>query len=339
MSLSETAFKYSQEIIGLEHLDELSNIRPIKGYVGTAPTGKPHIAYLCLGIAISRMIKVGIIPTVMIADYHAAMDNNKTDWDSLNARAEYYILAMKSILVACGVSNDKVKFVRGSSFQRKPTYIDDLLKLATKTNFKDAKKANAEVVKCSSNPLIGNLLYPLMQALDEEHLDQDFEFGGVDQRKIMMFSHDKMPSIGYNRKRSYVMYPMIPGLAKGGKMSASVPNSKIDLVDSDTIIAIKCKKAWSIDGQSDHNGVLAIFKLIIFELNDLVCVNRDAKYGGNLEYINFSDMLKDFEEKKVASIDLKNALTKYLIELITPIRKTLLSSGLLDKAYPCPENH
>ena len=336
-SLANTAFKYSQEIIGLNHLEHIHQTRQLKGYVGTAPTGKPHVAYICLGIAISRMIKKGIIPTVMFADYHAAMDNNKTEWNQVNARTEYYTVAMKAILKSCKVDPDLVRFVKGKSFQRTPEYMDDLIHLATKVKFKDAKKANAEVVKCNSNPLVSNLLYPLMQALDEEHLDQDFEFGGVDQRKILMFSLDHMPSIGYNRKRCYVMYPMIPGLAKGGKMSASIPNSKIDLTDSDVMITKKCNKAWSVDGDIDQNGVLAIYKLIVFELmedsdSDLI-VKRDDQYGGDLHYKSYQDMEDDFVTGKVASVDLKQNLGRFLIEILSPIREELLESGLTEAAY------
>jgi tyrosyl-tRNA synthetase len=45
----------------------------------------------------------------------------------------------------------------------------------------DAKKAGAEVVKQVESPLLSGLLYPGLQALDEQYLDVDFQFGGVDQ--------------------------------------------------------------------------------------------------------------------------------------------------------------
>ncbi len=46
---------------------------------------------------------------------------------------------------------------------------------------RDAKKAGAEVVKQVETPQLSSLLYPGLQALDEEYLDVDFQFGGVDQ--------------------------------------------------------------------------------------------------------------------------------------------------------------
>jgi tyrosyl-tRNA synthetase len=45
-------------------------------------------------------------------------------------------------------------------------------------------------VKQSSNPLLSGLLYPGLQALDEEYLKCDAQFGGVDQRKIFMFAEE-----------------------------------------------------------------------------------------------------------------------------------------------------
>jgi tyrosyl-tRNA synthetase len=75
---------------------------------------------------------------------------------------------------------------------------------------------------------MSNLLYPILQALDEEYLNVDVQFGGVDQRKIFMFARENLPRIGY-RKRAHLMNPLIPGLGETGKMSSSEPLSKVSL--------------------------------------------------------------------------------------------------------------
>lgn len=49
----------------------------------------------------------------------------------------------------------------------------------------DAKKAGAEVVKQVESPLLSGLLYPGLQALDEQYLDVDFQFGGIDQVRFV----------------------------------------------------------------------------------------------------------------------------------------------------------
>ena len=72
----------------------------------------------------------------------------------------------------------------------------------------------ALTITCSTYPI------PL-QALDEEYLGVDAQFGGVDQRKIFMFAEKYLPTLGY-KKRAHLMNPMIPGLT-GDKMSSSDP--------------------------------------------------------------------------------------------------------------------
>ena len=57
----------------------------------------------------------------------------------------------------------------------------DNYRLAAIVTEHDAKKAGAEVVKQVESPLLSSLLYPGLQALDEQYLGVDFQFGGVDQ--------------------------------------------------------------------------------------------------------------------------------------------------------------
>lgn len=65
----------------------------------------------------------------------------------------------------------------------------------------------AQVVKQVEFPLLSGLLYPGLQALDEEYLKVDAQFGGVDQRKIFTFSEKYLPQLGYE-KRIHFMNPM-----------------------------------------------------------------------------------------------------------------------------------
>ena len=69
-------------------------------------------------------------------------------------------------------------------------YTLDVYRLSSMVSEHDAKKAGAEVVKQSQNPLISGLLYPGLQGLDEEYLHCDAQFGGIDQRKIFMFAEE-----------------------------------------------------------------------------------------------------------------------------------------------------
>lgn len=51
------------------------------------------------------------------------------------------------------------------------------------------------------------ILFKGLQALDEEYLKVDAQFGGVDQRKIFTFAEKYLPQLGY-QKRAHLMNPM-----------------------------------------------------------------------------------------------------------------------------------
>merc|ERR1740137_424561 len=105
------------------------------------------------------------------------------------------------------------------------------------------------------------MLYPGLQALDEEYLKVDAQFGGVDQRKIFTFAEKYMPQLGYG-KRIHLMNPMVPGLT-GGKMSSSDEDSKIDMIDSEAQVKKKLKKAFCEPGNITNNGILSFVKYVV----------------------------------------------------------------------------
>ena len=124
---------------------------------------------------------------------------------------------------AVGVPLDKLEFILGTSYQLgNYNYSLDTAKLMSMVSERNAKRAGAEVVKQTDDGPVSGLVYPMMQALDEEYLKVDVQLGGVDQRKIFAFATEWLPKIGY-RKRAHLMNPMVPGL-QGGKMSASDPS-------------------------------------------------------------------------------------------------------------------
>jgi tyrosyl-tRNA synthetase len=103
----------------------------------------------------------------------------KAPWDLLRLRTEYYEAVIKAMLQSIGVPIDKLKFVVGTSYQLSREYNLDVYRLMALTTEHDSKKAGAEVVKQVDSPLLSGLVYPLLQALDEEYLGVDAQFGGV----------------------------------------------------------------------------------------------------------------------------------------------------------------
>jgi tyrosyl-tRNA synthetase len=190
-----------------------------KVYWGSATTGRPHCGYLVPALKIAQLLAAGCDVTILLADIHGFLDNLKAPIELVMHRAEYYRLIISSMLQAVGVSLEKLRVVLGSSYQKSPEYVMDVYKLTSLISEHDAKRAGAEVVKQSDNAPLSSLLYPILQVLDEQYLDCDAQFGGVDQRKLFVAAKEWLPKLGY-RQRAHLLNPMVPGL-HGGKMSSS----------------------------------------------------------------------------------------------------------------------
>ncbi len=327
-----------QEVVGEEKIKDILNERDVKIYWGTAPTGKPHVGYLVPILKIADFLKAGCEVTILFANMHAYLDNMKSTWELLEKRTQYYEFIIKEMLKLMDVPLDKLKFVIGTDFQLKEKYTLDVYKLSAMASTKDTQKAGAEVVKQVTNPKMSGLLYPILQALDEQHLGVDIQFGGVDQRKIFMFAREFLPKIGYEKK-SHLMNYLIPGLGESGKMSSSEPNSKIDFDDTDKQIKKKINKAFSVDGVIENNGLLALLKFIIFKKLDAegreFIIDRPEQYGGKISFKSYQEVEKAFSSKELASVDLKQGISEEIIKLITPLRDAIIKNEKLYlEAYP-----
>ncbi|XP_012945400.1 tyrosine--tRNA ligase, cytoplasmic [Aplysia californica] len=320
---------------GEKTLREVLEQRELTVYWGTAPTGKPHIAYFVPMCKLADFLEAGCRVKVLIADLHAYLDDQKSPWEKLEHRAKYYETAIKAMLTSIGVQIDKLEFVRGTDFQLSKEYTLDVYKLHSHVTLENAKKAGTDVVKQTESPKINSLLYPGLQALDEQYLDVDAQYGGLDQRKIFVYAREVMPKLGY-KKRIHFMTPMVPGL-QGDKMSASKEESKIDLLDSQEDVKKKLKAAFCEEGKVEGNGVLAFCERVLFPLRkDGFVIKREEKHGWDLTFDTYAELQESFEKKEVHPVDLKNCVAGYLNELLEPIRAEFAkpeNQKLLANAY------
>jgi tyrosyl-tRNA synthetase len=326
----------TQEIITQGELEKLLREKEHPAvYLGTAVTGKPHVAYFIWVLKLADFLRAGFEVKLLLADLHGLLDN--TPWELLEKRYEYYNLVIPAMFTAIGADVSRFTIVKGSSFQRDGAFFTDVLRLATMTTVHGATKAGSEVVKQSENPKLSGLIYPLMQALDEEYLGVDVQYGGADQRKILVFARESLPKIGY-RPRVELMTPIIPGLI-GEKMSASKEESKIDVLDDPQTVERKLQKAYCPEGVVEGNGVLSFLKHVTMVLKEdagsALSIERPEKFGGSLSFNTYAQLEEAFLAKKIHPLDLKAALAKEVNALLAPVQAAMRGKErLIADAYP-----
>ena len=179
------------------------------------------------------------------------------------------------------------------------------------------------------------ILYPLMQCADIFYLPADICQLGLDQRKVNMLAREVSSKLDKPKPIS-LSHHMLMGLGKPPdteltgidravklKMSKSNPDSAIFMLDSPEDIKRKINKAYCPPNDINENPVLEYCKYIIFELIDVFQVKRPEKYGGDVSYNTFDELEKDYKEGRLNPPDLKPTVSKYLIQLLKPIQKTI----------------
>jgi tyrosyl-tRNA synthetase len=322
------------EVVTEEELDDLLSDDPTI-YIGYAPTGEMHIGHFTTIRKLADFLRADLDVKVLIADLHAHLDDEKSPFELLDARATYYRAAIEGMVGAAGADPERISFVRGRDFELSSEYSLDLLRMAADTTISRVQRAGSEVVRQSENPKLGGLIYPLMQTLDIDALDADIAYGGIDQRGIYMLSRelfadrDEDPPV-------CVFAPLLSGLA-GGKMSASDATSKINLTDDPDTVAEKLQGAYCPQGEVTGNGVLEYLEYLVFpildERDEEFVVGRPEQYGGDLVYESYDELEADFVSEGLHPQDLKNAAAEYISMAIDPIRERL-DAQLLAEAYP-----
>ncbi len=315
----EIAASNAEEIVTEEEIREIvSAKKSFNFYYGTAPTGPFHFAYLIPLNKLVQLSEIGGKGTILLADYHAHLDSQKTSFELMDLRSKYYEECIRGIL---GEHAKKLKFVRGSTYQHKRNYVEDLYKIAARVTTKRALRAASEVVRIRGDAKVSELMYPLLQILDVKYLKADITVGGIDQRNIYMLGREVLETIDY-KKGAYIFMPLLPSLRGGGaKMSASDPLSHIRVTDSPQDIKTTIKKAYCPAGDLEQNPITATIRYILMPRFGKILIKRKEKFGGDVEFDNIDEFEKAYVEQKIHPLDVKQAVSEGLIELLAPARE------------------
>ncbi|MEM3372834.1 MAG: tyrosine--tRNA ligase [Candidatus Anstonellales archaeon] len=322
------------ECITKEELKELFETKKtLKHYIGFEISGKVHLGTgLMTSLKIKHLKKAGIKTTIFMADYHAWINNKFSgNLDLIQEVAKsYFEPAMKSLGL------EETEFILASEVYKDSNYWKKVLDICRNTTMNRMLRCTTIMGRNSSD--LSNdcsyIVYPAMQCADIIHLDVDIMHGGMDQRKVHMLYKDIKDKLK-ERKRVAIHTKLLMGLQGpkrmgfeedelldsqiSSKMSKSNPMSCIFIHDSEDEIRMKIKSAYC-PAKDLNNPIIELAELIINEYRELK-IERPQKFGGEITYYNFAELCNDYKEGKLHPMDLKNAITEYLIKILEPSRR------------------
>lgn len=306
-------------------------------YIGLEISGFLHLGSLIsTGFKINDFMKAGVNCTVFLADWHTLInDKLGGNLETISKVSKYYADAFR--LVCPGVN-----IVMGTElYNSKKEYWSELVSITKHMSLARTIRTLDIMGRSENSDKIdlAKLLYPPMQAADIHSLDLDIVHAGMDQRKIHMLVREIFPKKKW-KVPVCVHHSLLPGLTQpksstidyGGeatKMSKSDPNSGIFIHNSDEEIRKKIRKGWCEEGLIENNPILEMVKQVIFHEFESINVERPEKFGGNVSYNNYEELIEDFSQKKLHPGDLKQTVGEYLVKIISPIREKLSLSDEL----------
>lgn len=320
----------AEEIITLEELRHLLETNPHpRAYDGFEPSGIPHIATGLMKAEYGKDLqRAGVEFIVLLADWHAYLNNKMGgDMEKIRQAGEFFVKVWKLL-------DFRPTVVWASDLVSQTEYWETLMRISKAVTLTRIKRA-APIMgrKESEMQSAAFFLYPLLQATDIKMLNVDICQLGIDQRRVNVMFREIAEKFEW-KKPVLVHHHLLIGLQANKrmeysedhfdeiKMSKSKPDTAIFVTDSPEEIRRKLKKAYCPTGEIENNPIIDIVRNIILrrEGNKLL-VPRDEKYGGDIVYSSFEDLINDFKGGKLHPLDLKNAVAEWLIEKLAPVRK------------------
>ncbi len=319
------------EIIGEEELIEmLKSGKELVAYDGFEPSGLAHIPFGLLRAENLRMLlKARVHFKLWLADYFAFINNKLGgDLQRIKRAGEYFIEVWK----ACGIDTNKVEVIWASDRMNKLDYWDRVLRIAKELTLQRSMRATTIMGRKEGElQSTAQLFYPSMQVSDIFELNVNICQLGLDQRRANILGREVADKFKW-KKPVIISHHMILGLQGvqpgqnkeetiiASKMSKSKPESCIYMHDTFEELKKKIDKAYCPEKTIEGNPILDYLKHLVFKRYPKIKIQRSEKFGGNLE-LNYENLVKTYEEGKLHPMDLKNAATFYLNEMINPIRE------------------
>jgi len=343
----------TEEIMTEEDLKLLldSGIK-IKHYIGFEISGKIHLGtgLMCMS-KVKDFMDAGIDCSIFLADWHSWI-NDKLGGDReiiKKVAGGYFKEGLKASLKCFGGDPDKLKFILGSDlYHNNDDYWATMVDISKNTTLARMMRSITIMGRKEGESVdFAKLIYPPMQVADIFIQGINLPHAGLDQRKAQVIAREVALKIktkplldkeGKQIKPVAVHHHLILGLGKPPvwpvpkeqlqelwsalKMSKSKPDTCIFIHDSSDEIRRKIKQAFCLEGETEFNPILDWTKYLIFrDADSKLEIKRSEKFGGDITYTSYKELEKDFAEKKLHPMDLKNSVSEKLIQILEPARK------------------
>ncbi len=307
-----------------------------RAYIGFELSGFLHLGTgLICGNKLQDLANAGFETIIFLADWHSWINNKLgADMDKIRIAGEYFQEGFESI----GIKGSNIKYIWGTSLAEKLDYWEKVVRVAKSNSLNRmlrtlpimGRKAEGEVESAF-------IYYPAMQVADIYQMELDLACGGMDQRKAHMLARDTAEKLGIKKPAS-LHTPLLTGLEGYGKkmdaeavpdlsdqidakMSKSKPETCIFIHDSEEDILRKIKKAHCPPKQTTGNPITEMIQYIVFDMKDNFKIERDAKFGGDIDFKSYKSFEDAYIKGEIHPMDLKTGLTKIISEILKPSRQ------------------
>ena len=328
----------TEEVLLEEELRQLleTETHPI-AYNGFEPSGPVHLGTgLMCAYKMKDLIEAGIDFRVYLATWHALINNKLGgDMELIKKAAKHFA----SSWIACGVPEDKIKFIWPDEVYDDIDYWNIVVGVAKQLTIQRAVRT-LEIAgrKESEVRKVAELMYTPMQVADIFHFGVKICQLGMDQRKANVVAREVGEELGF-WKPVCVHHHLLQGLSKppvwplptdpterkealsAVKMSKSKPETCIYIYDTPEAIKKKIAGGFCPPGEVDNNPMMDIARHIIFREKQSIEINRPEKYGGKIEIQSFDELSRIYTGGKLHPEDFKNAIAENLIDILAPVRE------------------
>jgi tyrosyl-tRNA synthetase len=261
--------------------------------------------------------------------------------------ADYFIPAMKVLFECIGGDPEKLIFkLCSEDYSKHPEFWMTFIEVGKATTLARTKRSITIMGREEQDDSVetAKLMYPMMQAADIFLLGANIAQAGMDQRKVHVVAREAAMAVktfpmkdskGNQIKPVAIHTPILLGLqaqeinrdgeadetAMRTKMSKSKADSGVSVHDLPEDIKRKINSAYAPEGVTENNPVLNWVKYLVFYDSALLTIERDEKWGGNMEFSSYEELEKAYTEKNLHPMDLKNALADWLIKKLEPVHK------------------